>query len=87
MRIEVRRQGGYAGIRPPPTVIDTDALEPTAAEDLERAAAALPASTPPGRGADLMRYDILVDGRTFTYNEPNVPVAARRLLRLARDHA
>jgi hypothetical protein len=87
MRIEVRRQGGYAGVRPPPTVIDTDELDATTAGELERAAAALPASTAPGRGADLMRYDIVVDGRTFTYHEPDVPPAARALLRLARDHA
>jgi hypothetical protein len=68
-------------------VIDTDALAPEAKHGLERAAAALPPSTPPGHGADLMRYDIIVDGRTFTYNEPNVPPEARRLLRLARGHA
>jgi hypothetical protein len=87
MRIEVRRQGGYAGVRPPPIVIDTATLDPEARSDLERAAAALPASTAPGHGADLMRYDIAVDGRTFTYNEPNVPPEARELLRLARGHA
>jgi hypothetical protein len=87
MRIEVRRQGGYAGVRPPPIVIDTDRLAPEARNELERAATALPASTEPGHGADLMRYDIVVDGRTFTYNEPNVPPAARRLLGLARGHS
>ena len=80
MRIEIRQQGGYAGVRPPPTVIDTGELEP-------QAAAALPPSTPPGHGADLMRYDIVVDGRTFTYNEPDVPPEARALLRRARGHA
>ena len=87
MRIEVRRQGGYAGVRPPPIVVDTARLAPQARSELERAAAALPASTEPGHGADLMRYDIVVDGRTFTYNEPNVPPAVRRLLGLARGHA
>jgi hypothetical protein len=87
MRIEVRRQGGYAGVRPAPIVIDTERLDPEARTELERAATALPASTEPGPGADLMRYDIAVDGRTFTYNEPNVPPAARRLLGLARTHA
>jgi hypothetical protein len=85
MRIEIRRQGGYAGVRPPPLVIDTGELAPDAAHELERAATALPASTPPGRGADLMRYDILIDGRAFTYHEPDVPPEVRRLLRLARD--
>jgi emfourin len=87
MRIEVRRQGGYAGVRPPPIIIDTDALDAQHANELQRAAAALPASTPPAHGADLMRYDILVDGRRFTYNEPDVPPEARALLRLARGHA
>ena len=87
MRIEVRRQGGYAGVRPPPVVIETGTLDPEQADELERAAAALPPSTPPGHGADLMRYDITVDERTFTYNEPDVPAAARRLLRLARGQA
>jgi hypothetical protein len=87
MRIEVRRQGGYAGVRPPPLVIDTDTLGPEIKHELERLAAALPASTTAGHGADLMRYDIIVDERTFTYNEPNVPPEARRLLSLARGHA
>jgi hypothetical protein len=87
MRIEIRQQGGYAGVRPPPTVIDTGELDPHAAAELEQAAAALPSATPPGRGADLMRYDIVVDGRTFTYNEPDVPPAARALLRRARGQA
>jgi hypothetical protein len=90
MRIEVRQQGGFAGnVRRPPLVIETEDLEPADARELEELAASLPAGGPPGRGADLMRYDVLVDDasgrRTAAFFEPNVPEPVRRLLRLARD--
>ena len=89
MRIEVRQQGGYAGsIRRPPLVVETDDLEPALARELEALAAGLPAGGPPGRGADLMRYDVLVDDasgrRTAAYFEPDVPPPVRELLQLAR---
>lgn len=89
MRIEVRVQGGFAGLRRPPLVIETSELDPGMARELESLAAALPAGGPPGRGADLMRYDVLVDDasgrRTATFFEPDVPEPVRRLLRLARE--
>jgi hypothetical protein len=91
MRIEVRQQGGFAGhIRRPPLVVETEDLEPADARELETLAAALPAGGPaPTRGADLMRYDVLVDDpsgrRTASFFEPDVPEAVRRLLRLARE--
>jgi hypothetical protein len=90
MRIEVRQQGGFAGhIRRPPLVVETEDLDAADARELEALAAALPAGGPPGRGADLMRYDVLVDDasgrRTAAFFEPDVPEAVRRLLRLARD--
>jgi hypothetical protein len=86
MRIEVRQQGGFAGLRPPPLVVETADLDPQAAREIEELAAALPAGgPPPTRGADLMRYDVVVDDRAATYFEPDVPAAARRLLRLMRD--
>ena len=89
MRIEVRTQGGFAGnVRRPALVVETEDLEPADARELEALAAALPAGGPPGRGADLMRYDVLVDDasgrRTASFFEPNVPEAVRALLRLAR---
>ena len=90
MRIEVRQEGGFAGnVRRPPLVVETEDLEPAAARELEQLAASLPAGGPPGRGADLMRYDVLVDDasgrRTAAFFEPDVPEPVRRLLRLARD--
>jgi hypothetical protein len=89
MRIELRQQGGFAGLRRPPTVVETEDLEPGLARELERLAAALPAGGPPARGADLMRYDVLVDdasgSRSATFFEPDVPPEVRELLRLARD--
>jgi hypothetical protein len=90
MRIEVRQQGGFAGnVRRPPIVVETEDLEPGVARELETLAARLPAGGPPGRGADLMRYDVLVDdasgSRTASFFEPNVPGPVRELLRLARD--
>jgi hypothetical protein len=90
MRIEVRQQGGFAAtVRRPPLVVETDELEPGLARELERLAAALPAGGAPGRGADLMRYDVLVDDasgrRTAAFFEPDVPAAVRALVQLARD--
>jgi hypothetical protein len=89
MRIEVRVQGGFAGLRRPPTVVETEDLEPALARDLERLAAGLPAGGPPARGgADQMRYDVFVDDpsgrRSATFFEPDVPAEVRELLRLAR---
>jgi hypothetical protein len=89
MRIEIRQQGGFAGLRPPPLVVETEQLDPATARELEELAAALPAGGPPGRGADLMRYDVLVDDatgrRTATFFEPDVPGRVRRLLAVARE--
>ncbi len=92
MRIEVRQEGGFAGLRRPPVVLETDELEPAVARRLEELAAGLPAGGPGGRaliGADQMRYDVLVDDvggrRTATFFEPDVPADVRELLRLARD--
>jgi hypothetical protein len=90
MRIEVRQQGGFAGnVRRPPLVVETDDLEPGLARELESLAAGLPAGGPPGRGADLMRYDVLVDDasgrRTAAFFEPDVPPPVRALLKLARE--
>jgi hypothetical protein len=76
-------------VRRPALVVETEDLEPADARELEALAAALPAGGPPGRGADLMRYDVLVDDasgrRTASFFEPNVPESVRALLRLARQ--
>jgi hypothetical protein len=89
MRIEIRQQGGFAGLRRLPLVVETEDLEPALARELEQLAANLPAGGPPGRGADLMRYDVLVDDasgrRTAAYFEPDVPAPVRSLLKLARQ--
>jgi hypothetical protein len=89
MRIEIRQQGGFAGLRRLPLVVETDDLEPALARELEQLAASLPAGGPPGRGADLMRYDVLVDDasgrRTAAFFEPDVPAPVRSLLKLARQ--
>ena len=88
MRIELHQEGGFAGLRRRPIVVETEDLEPGAARELEALAANLPAGGPPGRGADLMRYDVLVDDvsgrRSATFFEPDVPPEVRELLRLAR---
>jgi hypothetical protein len=86
MRIEVRQQGGFAGLRPPPLVVDTAELDRQTAGELERLAKTLPAGNEqPRRGADLMRYDVQIDDRSTTFFEPDVPAPVRRLLALARD--
>jgi hypothetical protein len=90
MRVELRAQGGFAGLRRPPLVLETDRLEPDVAREVEELAAGLPAGGAPGRGADLMRYDVVVEDqgerRTAAYFEPDVPEQVRRLLRLAGIH-
>ena len=93
MRIEIREQGGFAGhLRRPALVVETEDVEPGLARELERLAATLPAGGPGGRdrvGADLMRYDVLVDDasgrRTAAFFEPDVPAPVRALLKLARE--
>jgi hypothetical protein len=90
VRIQVRVQGGFAGIRRPPVLLETSELEPETARELEELAAGLPAGgAPPTRGADLMRYEVTVDDasghRTAVYHEPDVPEQVRTLLRLARE--
>lgn len=85
MRIEVRQQGGFAGLRPPLLLLDTADLEPTTAREVEELATRLPPGNEPSRGADLMRYDVQIDDRSATFFEPDVPAPVRRLLALARD--
>jgi hypothetical protein len=89
VRIELRVQGGFAGLRRPPLVLETSELDPGQAREVEELAAALPPGTPPGRGADLMRYEVLIvsagERRSDAFFEPDVPEPVRRLLRLARE--
>jgi hypothetical protein len=89
MRIELRTQGGFAGhIRRPPLVLETEQLEPDVAREVAELVAGLPAGGAPGRGADLMRYDVVIEDergrRSATYFDPDVPQQVRDLLRLAR---
>jgi len=66
MKIELQRSGGFAGIRVPPVVVDTDSLSPQQRESIERAIQesnffALPArpADPPG-GADRFQYQLKI---------------------------
>jgi hypothetical protein len=85
MRIEVRQQGGFAGLRLPPLVLDTADVDTQTADEIEQIAKTLPTGNQPGHGADLMRYDVQIDDRSTTFFEPDVPAPVRRLLALARD--
>ena len=74
MRIEVRRRAGSRARAPPGRWSSRPRSSSRAdARELEALAADLPAGGPPGRGADLMRYDVLVDDasgrRTATFFE------------------
>ena len=90
MRIEIRQQGGFAG----PAAPCRSWSRPRTSSPAWRASssssrrASRPA-VPPGRGADLMRYDVLVDDasgrRTAAFFEPDVPAPVRSLLKLARQ--
>ena len=42
MRIEVRQQGGFAGLRRPPLVVDTARLDARTAGEIEQLAKSLP---------------------------------------------
>ena len=91
MRVELRVEGGFAGLRRPPLVLETGELEPARAREVEQLAAELPPGKPPIRGADLMRYEVLIVSggvrRSEAFSEPDVPESVRRLLRLAREAA
>ena len=79
MRIEVRQQGGFAGLRRPPLVVDTARLDARTAGEIEQLAETLPpGNEQPSRGADLMRYDVQIDDRSATFFEPDVPAPVRR---------
>ena len=66
IKITVQRSGGFAGVRLPPTVVDSATLPPDQAEALNRAVDqvnffALPAQAPsPPRGADRFQYRVTV---------------------------
>lgn len=91
MKVELRVHGGLAGIRRPPAVLDTERLDPAAAERVRELVAALPPPGPSARGADLMAYDVRVEdaagSRTLAYRDPAVPAPVRELLRLARQRS
>ena len=91
VRIELRVAGGFAGIRRPPLVLESSELAPDEARTVEELAAAVPPGHPPPRGADMMRYDVLIVSagvrRSETYFDPEVPEPVRELLRLAREAA
>lgn len=91
MRVEVHVHGGFAGLRRPPAVLDTDRLEPAVARRVEALVAALPPPGPPVPGADLMAYDVRVHDahgtRALAYRDPSVPEPVRELLQLARERS
>ncbi len=96
--LSLARSGGVAGICPPPKVLDTTALAPAMASQIEvllEAARffALPAELPEcGSSADNFQYSLTVrhaDGRehTVTFTEASASEALRELKRLVRDQA
>ena len=75
MRITVSRTGGFAGIRPPPVVVDTVTLAGAAKKRIEQLVAAcgffdLPATlTGSGKSADQFLHHVTIahdDGREHT---------------------
>ena len=98
MRITVSRTGGFAGIRPPPIVLDTDSLAGAAKKRVEQLVADcgffdLPASlAASGKSADQFLHHITVagdDGRehSVTLHADAVSAPLRDLLHLVRGNA
>lgn len=95
MHITFTRSGGFAGLTLH-TSVDTSALPPDEARPLEQAIReadffALPASTPPGRGADQFQYAISVEagGRqhSVALGESDVPPTLKPLIGQLLDRA
>jgi hypothetical protein len=67
MKVTVAKHGGFAaGIRRPPTVVDSDAMPRDAAEELVRLVTEAKAAAPnemdgPGRARDALSYSITVE--------------------------
>jgi hypothetical protein len=87
VRVELRRSGGFAG-RSAHVVLDSAGLPPAEAAELARLVATVDLgvlrSTGPGHGADLMRYDLVVERGAQrwqgTVSDPSIPAALRPLL-------
>ncbi len=98
MRITVSRTGGFAGIRPPPIVLDTATLTAAAKKRVEKLVTAcsffdLPATlTASGKSADQFLHHITIvgdDGRehTVTLHAEAASEPLRDLMHLVRSGA
>ena len=98
MRITVSRTGGFAGIRPPPIVLDTATLAGAAKKRVEQLVADcdffdLPAAVPASeKSADQFLHHITIahdDGREHSVTLPAAAASAplRDLLHLVRGGA
>lgn len=95
MHITFERSGGFAGLTLQSSV-DTSALPPDEANALEQAIReadffALPAASPPGRGADQFQYAISVEEgdrrHSVSLGESSVPPALKPLIGQLLDRA
>ena len=97
-RITLARSGGVAGIRPPPSVVDTAKLSPGQARRVEELLAAADFFTLPAElverapQPDSFQYSLTVENEegqahTVAFTEQSAEEPLRELKRLVRDFA
>ena len=98
MRLTLIRRGGFAGILPPPTTLDTSALPSGAAERIEQLVASAdffslpPSLAAPARQPDRFQFTLCIagdDGRkhTVTCDEEAAPEPFLELIRALQKAA
>jgi hypothetical protein len=85
LRLELRVSGGFAGLRRPPVVLDTEALPDAERAEIERLAEAVLAREHPGPpGPDRFQYDLRAGDRAACLHEgalsPEAEALVSRLL-------
>ncbi|MFT3781159.1 MAG: hypothetical protein QM790_04020 [Nibricoccus sp.] len=95
--VALARTGGVAGIRPPPSLLDTAKASAEICKRVEELLTAaeffsLPEELPAKRAADAFQYTLSVQHETgkkhaVTFCESTASEALRELKRLVRDHA
>ena len=83
MRIQVHRTGGFAGIERYAELDTADRPDATHVEALaHRALAPRPGANPPRVVPDGFSYEITVDGRSVSLQDPHLTEDQRELIRL-----
>jgi hypothetical protein len=94
VRVELRRSGGFAGLRVH-KVLDSARMPPAEAASLVRLVSALDfgslRSSGPGHGADLMHYSLTIERGSQRWegsvSDPSIPAPLQPLLDFLNGHS